>query len=309
MRRLPYEGHALRRFGVATEQAQRQHGQLSDVPRRGAQFRQGRGKGGHRQAGAVHHVSRGPGQTIRQRENTRWPGRRCRPCPRRTGSPWPSSRGSRDAIAVTRSGSRTEKEIRELRKQGAGFGIASCDVCHTRHSFSVEEARQPQTCQVCHRGFDQPLWEIYSSSKHGIRNALKRDGTLPQDTPTPTCQDCHMKGGDHGVRTAWGWLAIRLPMPEDKEWAAARTTIMQALGMLDPKGEPTDEICAHQGVGSRAAHAGGLAERARQDDKDMSRMSSGRLRGPVYRERGPDDHGSGPPPGRGDPHRLRSLRR
>jgi hypothetical protein len=29
-------------------------------------------------------------------------------------------------------------------------------------------------------------------------------------------------------------------MPEDKEWAAARTTIMQALGMLDPKGKPTD---------------------------------------------------------------------
>ena len=69
---------------------------------------------------------------------------------------------------------------------------------------------------------------------------MKRDGTLPQDTPTPTCQECHMKGGDHGVRTAWGWLAIRLPMPEDKEWAAAQTTIMQALGMLDPKGEPTE---------------------------------------------------------------------
>ncbi len=139
-------------------------------------------------------------------------------------------------------GFKTEKEIRELRKQGAGFGIASCDVCHTRHSFSVKEARQPQTCQVCHRGFDQPLWEIYSSSKHGIRNALKRDGTLPENTPTPTCQACHMKGGDHGVRTAWGFLAIRLPMPEDKEWAAARKTIMQALGMLDPKGKPTERF-------------------------------------------------------------------
>jgi hypothetical protein len=137
-------------------------------------------------------------------------------------------------------GFKEEQEIRELRKAGAGFGIASCDVCHTRHSFSVEEARQPQTCQVCHRGFDQPLWEIYSSSKHGIRHSLKRSGTLPENTPTPTCQDCHMKGGDHGVRTAWGFLAIRMPMPEDKEWRAARTTIMQALGMLDPKGKPTD---------------------------------------------------------------------
>ena len=137
-------------------------------------------------------------------------------------------------------GFKSEKEIRELRKQGAGFGIASCDVCHTRHSFSIEEARQPRTCRVCHRGFDQPLWEIYSSSKHGIRNALKKEGTLPEDTQAPTCQDCHMKGGSHGVKTAWGFLAIRMPMPEDKEWAAARKTIMQALGMLDPKGKPTE---------------------------------------------------------------------
>jgi hypothetical protein len=136
-------------------------------------------------------------------------------------------------------GFKEPQEIRRLRKEGAGFGIASCDVCHTRHSFSVEEARQPQTCQVCHRGFDQPLWDIYASSKHGIRYSLKRDGTLPESTPTPTCQDCHMEGGNHGVRTAWGYLAIRMPLPEDKEWAAARTTIMQALGMLDPAGEPT----------------------------------------------------------------------
>ncbi len=136
-------------------------------------------------------------------------------------------------------GFKSEKEIHELRTEGAGFGIASCDVCHTRHSFSVEEARQPQTCRVCHRGFDQPLWEMYASSKHGIRHALKREGALPENTLTPTCQDCHMQAGDHGVKTAWGFLAVRMPMPEDKEWAAAQTTIMQALGMLDPKGKPT----------------------------------------------------------------------
>lgn len=137
-------------------------------------------------------------------------------------------------------GFKEEKEIRRLRKEGAGFGIASCDVCHTRHAFSVEEARQPKTCQVCHRGFDHPLWEIYSSSKHGIRHSLKRSGTLPEETPAPTCQDCHMKGGDHGVRTAWGFLAVRMPMPEQEHWAEARTTILQALGMLDPEGRPTE---------------------------------------------------------------------
>jgi hydroxylamine dehydrogenase len=154
--------------------------------------------------------------------------------------PMTSLEGSRGCDSCHKIGFKQEKEIRELQDQGAGFGVASCDICHAHHAFSLNEARQPKTCQVCHRGLDQPLWEVYSSSKHGIRNALKRDGTLPEDTPAPTCQECHMKGGDHGVRTAWGFLAVRLPVPEDKEWAAARKTILQALGMLDPKGRPTE---------------------------------------------------------------------
>ncbi len=37
----------------------------------------------------------------------------------------------------------------------------------------------------------------------------------------------------------WGFLAVRLPMPEDKEWTADRVTILQALGVLDPNGQPT----------------------------------------------------------------------
>jgi hypothetical protein len=147
--------------------------------------------------------------------------------------------GLKGCSSCHKIGFKDPEEIRELRKEGEGFGIASCDICHTRHSFSVEEAKQPQTCQVCHRGFDQPLWEIYSSSKHGIRNTLKRSGTLPETTPAPTCQECHMKGGNHGVRTAWGFLAIRLPPAEDKAWAEAQKTILQALGMLDLKGNPT----------------------------------------------------------------------
>jgi hypothetical protein len=48
-----------------------------------------------------------------------------------------------------------------------------------------------------------------------------------------------MQNGDHGVRTAWGFLAVRLPLPEDKQWAADRATILQALGVLDPDGKPT----------------------------------------------------------------------
>jgi hydroxylamine dehydrogenase len=139
-------------------------------------------------------------------------------------------------------GLKTEKEIKELKETGAGFGVASCDACHTRHVFSVKEAKQPQACQTCHMGFDHPQWEMYSGSKHGVRYLLKQNKTLPESVAAPTCQTCHMQEGNHEVRTAWGFLAVRLPMPEDKQWAEDRATILQALGVLDPKGNPTARL-------------------------------------------------------------------
>ncbi|MDH3290418.1 MAG: multiheme c-type cytochrome [Gemmatimonadota bacterium] len=139
-------------------------------------------------------------------------------------------------------GIKTEEEIRAIRTAGSGFGVASCDACHTRHLFSVKEARQPQACQTCHMGFDHPQWEMYSASKHGVRYLLKQNGTLPETVAAPTCQTCHMKDGNHEVRTGWGFFAVRLPMPEDEQWTADRTTILQALGVLDPNGQPTARL-------------------------------------------------------------------
>lgn len=139
-------------------------------------------------------------------------------------------------------GVKTEEAVKKLAKEGRTYGLASCDACHTRHTFSVKEARQPQACQTCHMGFDHPQWEMYSASKHGVRYLLKQNGTLPESTAAPTCQTCHMPAGNHEVRTAWGFLAVRLPLPEDKEWAADRTTILQALGVLDPTGKPTARL-------------------------------------------------------------------
>jgi hydroxylamine dehydrogenase len=139
-------------------------------------------------------------------------------------------------------------EIKELKKNNPGFGTASCDACHTRHTFSVEEARQPQACQTCHMGFDHPQWEMYSSSKHGVRYLLKQTKVLPKDTAAPTCQTCHMQDGNHEVRTAWGFLAVRLPMPDDLMWKEDRKTILQALGVLDPAGNPTKRLDVVKGA-------------------------------------------------------------
>ncbi len=139
-------------------------------------------------------------------------------------------------------GLKTEDEINALKSDGAGFGVASCDACHTRHTFAVKEAQQPQACQTCHMGFDHPQWEMYSSSKHGVRALLKQNGTLPESASAPTCQTCHMEDGNHEVRTAWGFLAVRLPLPEDEQWKADQITILQALGVLDPEGNPTGRL-------------------------------------------------------------------
>jgi hypothetical protein len=139
-------------------------------------------------------------------------------------------------------GLKSEGDLEKLKEAGAGFGVASCDACHTRHLFSVEEARQPQACRTCHMGFDHPHWEMYSSSKHGVRHALKQVGVLPEGAAAPTCQTCHMQDGNHEVRTAWGFLAVRLPLSEDPEWRADQVTILQALGVLDLEGNPTPRL-------------------------------------------------------------------
>lgn len=139
-------------------------------------------------------------------------------------------------------GLKSDEKVAQLKASGSKFGHASCDACHTRHTFSVKEASQPQACQTCHMGFDHPQWEMWSASKHGVRALLAQNGTLPPETPAPKCQTCHMPNGDHEVRTAWGFLAVRLPLPVDEQWKADQVTILQALGVLDPAGNPTPRL-------------------------------------------------------------------
>jgi len=76
----------------------------------------------------------------------------------------------------------------------------SCSACHTRHRFSLETARKPETCSECHKGPDVPAYQVYSVSKHGnIYAAQNRDwdfGQVPwtvgRDFASPTCAACHI---------------------------------------------------------------------------------------------------------------------
>jgi hydroxylamine dehydrogenase len=88
--------------------------------------------------------------------------------------------------------------------------LGSCTYCHTRHTFSIAEARKPETCGQCHLGPDHPQHEIYEESKHGNIYAASgeawnwevRSGKWgPRDITAPTCATCHMSGFGGVVKT------------------------------------------------------------------------------------------------------------
>jgi len=114
----------------------------------------------------------------------------------------------------------------------------SCSSCHTRHAFSLAEARKPEACGQCHLGPDHPQMEIYKESKHGaIYQAEGRqwlwDSAAGAWTPgvdyrAPSCAVCHMSGGgevltshDVTLRLAWESQAPLTIRPSDfKPWPA-----------------------------------------------------------------------------------------
>jgi len=150
----------------------------------------------------------------------------------------PSAVGGGDLKGCSACHKIGEKAASDLTRYGTG----ACDSCHTRHSFSVKEARDPRACRTCHMGFDHPQWEMWQTSKHGTIWEIE-----PTTGRAPTCQTCHMPDGKHDVMTSWGFLALRLP-EDDKEWMANRVTILQAIGVLDDKGNPTERLDAIKGA-------------------------------------------------------------
>ena len=81
--------------------------------------------------------------------------------------------------------------------------IGTCTVCHTRHKFSISDARKPEACGACHLGPDHPNIEIYMESKHGQNYLVHGDewnydsppgAWEPGDYTAPTCATCHLSG-------------------------------------------------------------------------------------------------------------------
>ncbi|NDV20780.1 hydroxylamine oxidoreductase [Pseudodesulfovibrio sp. JC047] len=124
--------------------------------------------------------------------------------------------------------------------------LGSCTSCHTRHRFSVMEARKPETCGQCHLGPDHPQIEIFNESKHGdIYQAFKHEYNFKSapgawtpgvDYRAPTCSSCHMSGSGnqpttHDVTERLSWelqapLTVRpqdfKPFPSGTDWQVER---------------------------------------------------------------------------------------
>ncbi|MFO0829387.1 MAG: multiheme c-type cytochrome [Phycisphaerales bacterium] len=130
----------------------------------------------------------------------------------------------------------------------------SCSACHSRHTFTVAEARHPATCGKCHLGPDHPQKEIYDESKHGINfyaniermNLDSNKWVVGEDYwAAPTCATCHMSATkkqpithDVGMRISWNnrpEISIRpevadakLGLPGAKvDWTARRLNMQE----------------------------------------------------------------------------------
>ncbi|OEU77689.1 MAG: hydroxylamine oxidoreductase [Desulfobacterales bacterium C00003060] len=122
----------------------------------------------------------------------------------------------------------------------------SCTSCHTRHLFSMMEARKPEACGQCHLGPDHPQIELFMESKHGDLYTAHGDDynwdaapgtwTPGVDYRGPTCASCHMSGSgavltSHDVTERLSWelqapLTVRpqdfKPFPAKTNWVVER---------------------------------------------------------------------------------------
>ncbi|HZZ83203.1 MAG TPA: multiheme c-type cytochrome [Anaeromyxobacteraceae bacterium] len=124
-----------------------------------------------------------------------------------------------------------------------------CDACHGTHGTAAALARDPATCGTCHMGPDHPQYEMWKSSRHGVRQALEGRAAAPD------CATCHMPAGAHDVGRGITMGLAGQPFPEARRKAERER-------MLD--------VCAK-------CHARGLAARQLADGDAVQRESKALL--------------------------------
>ncbi len=124
--------------------------------------------------------------------------------------------------------------------------VGTCTACHTRHAFSVAEARKPEACGQCHLGPDHPQAEIYEESKHGAIFAAKGEHWNwdvppgqwgPEDIEAPTCATCHMSGFGGAVESTHNVSArLKWELEPAFSWPTSEKYLKgQAKFSIDPE--------------------------------------------------------------------------
>jgi hypothetical protein len=142
----------------------------------------------------------------------------------------------------------------------------ACSACHSRHAFSVEEARNPENCGKCHMGPDHPQIEIYEESKHGIAFHANKDKmnlgnskwVVGEDyDAAPTCATCHMSATrkqpvthDVGSRISWN---NRPPVSIRPEVSDAKMGLASASVSWETRRDNMKDVCS-------ACHSGNYVE-------------------------------------------------
>lgn len=134
----------------------------------------------------------------------------------------------------------------------------ACTACHSRHEFSVAQAREPDNCGKCHMGPDHPQIEIYNESKHGIAFRANRD-KMNMDSPkwivgedysaAPTCATCHMSATpnqevthDVGMRISWN---NRPPVSIRPEVSDAKLGLPGAKVKWQTRRKNMEDVCSN----------------------------------------------------------------
>ncbi len=162
---------------------------------------------------------------------------------------------------------------------------------------------------------------MYTSSKHGIIWGIEGH---EEDARAPTCQSCHLLEGNHEVKTAWGFLGLRIPTKEnvlalievapdlkesltklaaalpsgnyldvddDPQWTFDRALILQAAGILDANLQPTERFVEIVVQAEAARGTGGVQPDPQRNEGQLQQMPCQRLCGYPHAGLGPDRQG------------------
>lgn len=130
--------------------------------------------------------------------------------------------------------------------------VGECDICHSKHSFDVSMARNPNTCGECHLGPDHPQKEIYFESKHGnIFSSKGKDWDLSYNSSevkripieAPVCTTCHMDAVPGTKVKSTHNVSERLAWESQAPWSYRTIWFQEELGTWEQKGERMKTVC------------------------------------------------------------------